>query len=241
MDSSGLTKRSKRPSILGSSVGKKAITGLTGLALVGFVIGHLVGNLTLFLGPDAFNGYAHFLESLGHGFGIYIAEAGLIALFLAHIVSAVSVAVVDKRNARAVGYRYSRDAKGKSRKTLASKTMIYTGTLILIFVVVHIRLFKYGRHDVGPDGVKNLYKTVVTEFQNPYFMVATVIAMILLGFHIRHGFWSAFQSLGLSNDRYIDVLIRIGIALAVMLTLGFSALAVVLFLWGNPSAAVGGH
>ena len=154
-------------SIAWSSVGKKVIMGLTGLALFLFVCVHLIGNLTLFIGPDAFNNYAHFLEHLLHGWLIYAMEIGIVALFLFHVVSAISVAWNDKRAARQVGYRYSQNAGGKSRKTLSSRSMIYTGILLLIFVIAHIWLFKFGDHEIYGEGKKNLYKTVVTAFKNP--------------------------------------------------------------------------
>ena len=113
-----------------SSVGKKMITGLTGLMLVGFVAVHLLGNLTLFI-PDrghAFNAYAYFLEHAVHGWLILAFEAGLLAVFGFHIVAAVTVAWTDKRRARPVGYALVRNAGGKSRKGLPSTSMIVTGS-----------------------------------------------------------------------------------------------------------------
>ncbi len=218
-----------------SSVGKKVITGLTGFSLIGFVIVHLIGNLTLFIGPHAFNDYAHFLETALHGWLIYAFEIGIFLIFVFHIVSAVTVAWTDKRNARKQGYKYNRDAGGKSRKTWASRTMIYTGALLAIFVIGHIYLFKFGNHEVDAHGVKNLYKTVVTIFQGVGFSAFTVVAMILLGFHLRHGMWSAFQSLGWANDKYLPLLVRIALVASILLAIGFIALPVYLFLFGDPN------
>jgi len=232
---------------LWSSVGKKVITGLTGLALIGFIIAHLVGNLTLFIGPHAFNSYAHFLETMAHGWLIYGMEAGLFLVFVFHIVAAVTVAWADKRKGREVGYKYAKNAGGKSRKSLSSITMIYTGTIILFFVIAHIFLFKFNGgapHEVDREGVKNLYKVVVTAFKGPGFTVFTVIAMVMLGFHLRHGFWSAFQSLGLSNDRYLPLLVNVARVLAILLALGFVAIPLFLYLTGDPNAVQamsGGH
>jgi succinate dehydrogenase / fumarate reductase cytochrome b subunit len=220
-----------------SSVGKKVITGLTGFFLIGFVVVHLIGNLTLFIGPDAFNHYAHFLETALHGWLIYGFEIGMFLIFVFHIVSAFTVAWTDKRKARQQGYKYSRDAGGKSRKT-----MIYTGALLLVFVIGHIYLFKFGNHEIGSDGVKNLYKTVVTVFKGIGFTAFTVFAMILLGFHLRHGIWSAFQSLGWANDRYLPVLVRLALVAAVLLAVGFILIPVCLFLFGDPNLVQpGGH
>ncbi len=217
-----------------SSVGKKVITGLTGFCLIGFVAVHLLGNLTLFLGPHAFNDYAHFLETALHGWLIYAFEIGIFLIFGFHIVSAFTVAWTDKRKARKQGYKYSRNAGGKSRKTWASQTMIYTGALLLFFVISHIYLFKFGNHDVDAHGVKNLYKTVVLVFKGIGFTVFTVVVMTLLGFHLRHGFWSAFQSLGWANDKYLPILVRIAFVVAVLLAIAFIVIPVYLFLFGDP-------
>jgi succinate dehydrogenase cytochrome b subunit len=230
-------------SIAWSSVGKKVITGLTGLALFGFVVVHLIGNFTLFIGPGPFNDYAHFLETAVHGWLIYAFEAVLIPIFLFHIISAFVVAWTDKRAARETGYKTLKNAGGKSRKSLSSITMIYTGALILVFVIGHIFLFKFADHEVGADGVKNLYKTVVTTFKGVGFTAFTVVAMILLGFHLRHGFWSAFQSLGLANDKYLPILEKLALVFAILLAVGFILIPIILFLTGDPNAVAGpgGH
>ncbi len=157
------------------------------------------------------------------------------------MISAITVAWTDKRKARQQGYKYNANAGGKSRKTLASRTMIYSGAIILVFVIGHIYLFKFGNHDVDQHGVKNLYKTVATVFKGPAFTIFTVVAMILLGLHLRHGSWSAFQSLGLANDRYLPVLVRVALVFAVLLAIGFIVLPVYLFLFGDPNAMPGGH
>lgn len=228
-----------------SSVGKKVITGLTGFCLIGFVAVHLLGNFTLFLGPHAFNSYAHFLETALHGWLIYAFEVGIFLIFIFHIVSAVTVAWTDKRKARQQGYKYSKDAGGKSRKTLASRTMIYSGAILLVFVVGHIYLFKFGNHEIDANGVKNLYKTVVTVFKGLGFTIFTVVAMVLLGFHLRHGFWSAFQSLGWANDKYLPLLVRTALVVAVLMAIAFIAIPIYLYFFGDPNlvqaATTGGH
>ncbi len=230
-------------SIAWSSVGKKVITGLTGLALFGFVGVHLIGNFTLFLGPGAFNGYAHFLETAVHGWLIYAFEAALIPIFLFHIISAFTVAWTDRRAARKVGYKSLKDAGGKSRKTFSSVTMIYTGVLISVFVIGHIFLFKFADHELLDGGVKNLYKVVVTTFKSIGFTAFTTIVMIMLGFHLRHGFWSAFQSLGWANDKYLPVLEKLALVFSILLTIGFVIIPIYLFLSGDPTAVAGpgGH
>jgi succinate dehydrogenase / fumarate reductase cytochrome b subunit len=227
-------------SVAWSSVGKKVITGLTGFFLLGFVVAHLLGNLTLLLGPGPFNDYAHLLENLGHGWLVIFMEVGLIAVFLFHIVAGVTVAVRDKAAARRSRYKYAANAGGRSRKTLASRTMIVSGAVLLFFVIVHVRLFKYGHHEVDAHGVKNLYKTVVEGFRDPAFAVLTVVSMIVLAFHLRHGFWSAFQSLGWTRDSSLPMLTRLAVVVAVILSAGFLVIAVAAFTTLDPNA-VGGH
>lgn len=233
-------------SIAWSSVGKKVITGLTGFALIGFVLVHLIGNLTLFLGPGPFNEYAHFLETAAHGWLIYAFEIAIILIFFFHMISAITVAWTDKRNARETGYKFGKDAGGKSRKTLSSVSMIYTGILLFVFVVMHIFIFKFNSgnvHEVDAHGVKNLYKVVVTAFKDPVFTIFTVVVMILLGLHLRHGFWSAFQSMGWANDKYLPLLEKIALVFAILMAVGFLLLPVILFLSGDPNAVAGpgGH
>lgn len=233
-------------SIAWSSVGKKVITGLTGFALMGFVVVHLLGNFTLFIGPGAFNAYAHFLETAVHGWLIYAFEAFMIVIFMFHMISAFTVAWTDKRNARETGYKFGKNAGGKSRKTFSSVSMIYTGALLIVFVIGHIFMFKFNSgngHEIGPDGVKNLYKVVVTAFKDPIFTIFTVVVMIMLGFHLRHGFWSAFQSLGWANDKYLPILEKIALVFAILMAVGFIIIPIILFLSGDPSAVAGpgGH
>jgi len=231
-----------------SSVGKKVITGLTGFLLMGFVIVHLIGNLTLlFPTSGPFNHYAHFLETMLHGWLIYVFEVGLLLMFAFHIIAAVTVALTDKMAARKVGYKYARNAGGKSRKTLSSRSMIITGIILGVFVISHIWLFKFagGNHHetVTVDGVvmKNLYKTVVGTFKGLPFTVFTVVSMVLLGLHLRHGAWSAFQSLGWANNRYLPLLTRIAAVFAVVMAVGFIAIPVILYFNGDPNAMSGGH
>lgn len=221
-------------SIVWSSVGKKFITGVTGLALIGFVTVHLIGNLTLFIpdGGHAFNAYAHFLEHAAHGWLIYAFEAGLILIFLAHMISAVTVAWTDKRSARPRGYAMQKNAGGKSRKTLSSTSMILTGLLLIVFVVLHVKMFKYADHPmVTYDGtqMKDLFAVVVDAFKTPWITFGYVGVMILLGLHLRHGAWSAFQSLGWSSDRHMPLLQGVSVVLSVAMALGFLVLPLYIY------------
>jgi succinate dehydrogenase / fumarate reductase cytochrome b subunit len=232
-----------------SSVGKKFLTGLTGLALFGFVIVHLLGNLTLLIGPDSFNGYAHFLEHLLHGWLIIAFEIGLVAFLLFHIVAGVTVALIDKSRARPVKYKVLRTAGGTSRKTLSSRSMIITGIVLGVFVVWHVNMFKFGDHaeytNVSGTTLKDLYTLVVLSFKNIWILAGYLAVMILLGFHLRHGIWSAFQSLGWSSEKVLPFLEGVALVLAVLLAIGFLFLPLYIHVFVDPSAAqaamVGGH
>jgi len=219
--------------------------GFTGLVWTGFAVGHLTGNLLLFAGREAFNTYAHFLESLGHGVAIYLVEAALALVLLIHVWNGLTIVFGDKARARNKGYEVSGNAGGRSRKTLASQNMIWTGLTILGFLVLHIATFKYA---VGGefqdytlhDGtvVKDLYQLVVWRFsQAPYVGIYTVV-MCLLGMHLKHGVWSAFQSLGLLNKKTLPVAVTLATLLAVLLTVGFLALPTTIYLF-NPMFAEG--
>jgi succinate dehydrogenase / fumarate reductase cytochrome b subunit len=178
---------------------------------------------------------------------IYAFEAFLFVIFIFHMVSAMTVAWTDKRKGRETGYKYAKDAGGKSRKTFASKTMVYSGPIILLFVIGHIFLFKFNGgnpHETDAAGVKDLYKVVVLAFKGPGFAIFTVVSMILLGLHLRHGFWSAFQSLGWANDKYLPLLVNVARVFAIVLAIGFIIIPVYLYLSGDPNAlqtTSGGH
>ncbi len=226
-----------------SSIGKKLISGATGLGLFVFVCAHLVGNLTIFI-PDhghAFNAYAHFLETLIHGWFLIAFEIGLLLFFGLHIVTGIQVALLDKGKARPIGYRKRGDAGGASRKTFSSRTMIVTGIALGIFVPLHVWMFKFGDAAMIPthgDGqMRDVYGLVVAAFKQPLITFGYVAAMILLGFHLRHGFWSAFQSLGWNNQRWLPCLYGAGAVFAVALALGFLILPLYIFFLVDPGAA----
>jgi succinate dehydrogenase / fumarate reductase cytochrome b subunit len=224
----------------GSSVGKKVLVAITGLMLFGFVIVHLVGNLTLFIpdGGEAFNQYAHFLETLIHGWLIIGFEIGLIAITIVHVVYAIIVALVDKERARPDKYAMIRNAGGKSHKSLASRFMIITGPIILIFAILHVRMFKFAPElqNTAHGEIKDLYGVVDRAFSVPWIVAAYMIVMVLLGTHLWHGVWSALQSLGLNSDRHIKLLTRLSMLAGVVLGIGFLVLPLYMYFTGP-----GGH
>ncbi len=218
-------------SSLWSSVGKKAMMGLTGLLMIGFLVEHLIGNMLLvFAEPATFNRYAHVLTSMG---GVLIvAEWILIIILAAHVVSAISVSL-GKMRARPEGYKKKASAGPPSRKSVSSMTMIYTGIVLFIFLILHLNTFKYGPHySTVVDGVemRDLYKLVYEVFAQPGYTVGYVVIMTLLGFHLRHGFWSAFQSLGLNHPNYHKTLNTLGIFVALLLAFGFIGIPIWIYL-----------
>ena len=187
---------------LNSQVGRKIMTGITGIGLMLFLIGHLVGNLTIFGSASAFNTYTHKLESLG--FLLYVIEAGLAFFFLYHTFLGVSI-WWNKRKARPDKYNTYKTRGGASHQSFASRSMIYTGSIILIFLVVHIWSFKFGETEMITleDGthIKDLRSLVINSFLNPIitFLYVFVLALVIL--HLSHGFWSAFTSLGMKHGK----------------------------------------
>ncbi|MCH7677656.1 succinate dehydrogenase cytochrome b subunit [candidate division KSB1 bacterium] len=218
---------------IGSSVGKKFLMALTGLAMVIFLLEHLSGNLLLFSkNPDPYNEYADFL--LSFGWLIIVAELGLIAILLFHMVSAISISI-GKKKARPVAYAKTGNAGEPSKKTFSSKTMIWTGLLIFAFIAIHLKTFKFGpNYSSTVDGVemRDLHTLVWEVFQNPIYVVWYVGALIFLGFHLRHGFWSAFQSLGVHHPRYTPVIYSVGILVAIIISVGFLGIPLWIYFTG---------
>ncbi len=218
-----------------SSVIKKLLTGITGLSLVMFLIAHLIGNLTLFAGPEVFNAYAQFLHHFMHGMFIRFAEVGLLGMFLLHIWSAVSVQM-SKRRARPARYAVEADAGGASKKSFHSLNMLVSGGIILLFVLVHLNHFKYADHDATmrlSSGVEvnNVYQLVVGSFQANFgYVLFYMLAMGVLCSHLMHGIWSAFQSIGFTRPSTLPYLNLIGMAIAIAISVGFFLLPLLIFM-----------
>ncbi len=187
--------------LFSSSIGTKIAIALTGLGLLGFLVLHLAGNLLIFAGPAAFNEYS---EKLIRNPLLIPAELGLLAILLVHVYKAVRMWVGNRR-ARPTGYYDKRWAGHTSRKSVASSTMILTGLVTFVFVVLHLKTFKYGAHyQVAGSETRDLHRLVVEVFTQPAYMMFYVVCMALIGLHLRHGISSAFQtpqSLNACGDR----------------------------------------
>jgi succinate dehydrogenase / fumarate reductase cytochrome b subunit len=213
---------------LSTSVGSKFLVALTGLSLVGFLIVHLAGNLLVLLGPDHFNEYAHALISNPL---VIPAELGLIGLLLLHIFKALRHVMLG-RTARPQSYTKKTWAGGPSRKSWASTTMAISGIILLIFIISHIATFKYGPVYMVPEtSMRDLYTLVAEVFQSPGMVIFYVVAMGVIGMHLRHGVSSAFQSLGLMTPGWTPTLLSVGLGLAVILAAGFALIPVWVYLF----------
>jgi succinate dehydrogenase / fumarate reductase cytochrome b subunit len=210
--------------ILSSSVGTKLLIGLTGLGLFVYMVLHVAGNVIIFFGREAFNEYSHALISNPL---IVPIEIGLLLVFLLHIYQTVTMWMKNKA-ARPIAYEKKELAGHTSRKSLASSTMIASGLIILVFVIVHVKQFKFGTFYLaaGSDSIRDLYRTEVEVFRNPLWVVFYVLGTLLVGLHLRHGISSAFQSLGLDHPRYTRRLVWWGIALAVVIAGGLGVIPI---------------
>lgn len=186
----------REATFFGSSIGKKVVMAATGLVLFGFVVGHMIGNLQVFLGPKALNEYSEFLRHFLHGQGLWIARVGLLVGVALHIWAATSL-TLSNWSARPVGYRQWQARES----TYASRTMVWSGPILAAFVIYHLAHLTTGtahpRFVVG-----DVYRNVVVGFQNPFVSAFYILAMLALGLHMYHGIWSMLQSLGLSHERW---------------------------------------
>ena len=214
---------------LSSSVGTKILVALTGLGFAAFLVTHLAANLLVLVDPQGYNEYSHKLISNPL---IYIAEAGLVVLFLVHAFKAVFV-TLRNRDARGGGYAVKKRAGHTSRKSFASTTMIVTGIWLLLFIVIHLKTFKFGPwYDV--DGMRDLSRLVHEVYREPLHVAFYVLSMVVVGLHLSHGLSSAFQSMGIEHPRYNGFIRGAGLAIAIVMALGFALIPAVIYFGGRP-------
>ena len=215
-------------SYLNSSIGKKQIVAVTGLVLILFVIGHLLGNLWIYTGPEAFNDYAKKLASLRPA--LTVAEAVLFIIFLIHLY-VTALLVLENLRARSQGYAMVRN---KGERSFASRLMSYTGTIILAFVIWHIMDFTFSDH-LGPRSMINgksygLYGVVYNSFTNPVHSFLYILAVIAVGMHLDHGVQSFCQTFGFNHPKYTPMLLGFSRWFAIVVTIGYSSIPIYIFL-----------
>ena len=212
-----------------SSIGKKQIVAVTGLLLILFVVGHLAGNLLIYLGPEAFNKYADKLKHLRPG--LYLVEVGLLIIFIIHMWL---TAVIVIENYQARGTRYS-VSQAVGKRSLATRLMPYTGTTVIVFVIWHLLDFTFVDHS-GPlsvlaDGLSyGLYGVVYNAFSDPLHSMFYVIAMFALGLHLSHGIQSFAQTFGFNHPNYTPVVKTVSGGLGFFIAVAFSSIPVYILL-----------
>ncbi|MEU3463142.1 succinate dehydrogenase cytochrome b subunit [Streptomyces sp. NPDC006733] len=222
------TRTERRPSpaaaLWRSTVGKKAVMAVTGVAMLLYLVAHMLGNLKIFFGSADFNGYAGWLRTIGepvlhHGWFLWLVRAGLLAAVVLHGVAAYQLSRLD-RAARPAKYVHRRQ-----RASYATRTMRWGGVILALFIVWHI--LDLTTLTVNPRGqAHHPYENIVADFRNWYADVFYIVAMLALGLHIRHGFWSAAQTLGAADARRTRALKAVANVLALVLTCGFIAVPI---------------
>ena len=198
---------------LWSSVGRKLLMAVTGLCFCIFLMGHLLGNLTIYAGNEAFNAYAQRLHALGPL--LTLAELGLLLFAIIHVATGLSLFY---QNFKARPTRYKIQKRGGGR-TIGSATMPYTGILLLGFIVLHLLNFHFV--DKSQTTIAHI---VTSAFSNPLYVIGYVAAMIVAALHVRHGFWSAFQTLGANHPKYMPAIMGLSIVLGLIVGFGFGLL-----------------
>lgn len=200
----------------GSLVGKKVVMAVTGLILFLFVVGHLLGNLQIFEGPERLNAYSAFLKKTGEL--LWVVRLVLVVSLILHIVASVQVSLASKR-ARPVGYA----VKKSIETSYAARTMIWSGPLIFLYVVYHLAMFTF--LTTGPGySPTDVYRNEVLAFKVPAISAFYVVAIIFLGLHLYHGAWSMLHTLGVSNPGYRVLRRTVAPAVAIAITAGYIAI-----------------
>ncbi|MEU0083428.1 succinate dehydrogenase [Streptomyces sp. NPDC006274] len=208
-----------------STVGKKTVMAVSGLIMLGYLVAHVMGNLKIFFGPDEFNAYGHWLRTMGapllhHSWALWIVRVVLLAAVVAHAVSAYQLS---RRDIRARPTAYVHKRRGAS---YATRTMRWGGVILALFIVWHVLDLTTGTVHPGGFEEGRPYQNVVDTFSTWYGNVIYVVAMLAVGLHVRHGFWSAAQTLGAGDARRDRALKAVAGGLALALTAGFVSVPV---------------
>lgn len=216
---------------LNSTLGRKLLMALTGLFLIIFLIGHVAGNTLLFKndGGQAFNEYAKFMTTNQI---VQVLSLLTYISILGHVVFSILLTIRNKK-ARPIGYA---ERKASTNSSWSSRNMGVLGTIILVFLVVHLQGFWYEMHwgdlpyvTYNGEEYKDLYSIVVFAFQELWFVLFYVVAMVFLGFHLAHGFASAFQSLGLRHSKYTPAIKTLGLLFSIVVPALFAAMPIYIY------------
>ncbi len=206
---------------LSTSVGKKQLMAVTGFLFLLFLATHLLGNLSVYGGSGAFVSYAEHLHALGK-----ILVAAEIIMLIALVIHVSTAVILFFQNRAARPVKYAVDKSGGGR-TISSQLMPYTGLLVLGFIGVHLVTFS---HHIVDQTTRNIFQIAVAVFSQPVYLVIFLASMIILGFHVRHGLWSAFQTVGASHPKYMPFIQKLSIVFAFIVAIGFGSLPIVILL-----------
>ena len=204
------------PRFYNSSLGKKVVMAATGVILFGFIIGHLIGNLQIFAGPDVLDSYARFLKERPEV--IWTVRVILLASVGLHILAATQL-TIRNRSARPIAYRLHK----YDEASYAARTMVWSGLTIGLFVIYHLLHFTVGTvHPSQPDfHAEAVYANVVSGFQQWPVALFYIVAVLSLGLHIAHGVWSMFQSIGLNHPKYEPLIQRSAVVFGSLIVAGY--------------------
>ncbi|MFE4369378.1 succinate dehydrogenase [Streptomyces sp. NPDC056835] len=209
----------------GSTIGKKTVMAVSGLIMLGYLVAHMLGNLKIFFGPPEFNGYAHWLRTMGepilhYEWALWIVRVVLVVAVVLHAVCAYQL------SRRDLAARPSKYVHKRARAGYATRTMRWGGIILGLFIVWHILDLTTGTVHPGGFQAGHPYQNVVDTFSTWYGNVIYIAAVLALGLHVQHGFWSAAQTLGVGNATRERVLKGTANLLALALTAGFIAVPV---------------
>jgi len=203
-----------------SSIGKKIVMAITGLALCGFLVMHLGGNLLLYVGAEHYNHYAHTLHA--QAILLWIAELGLLVLFVAHIWLAFSTKFEnDAARPTAYAVKQTKMEEGPLAAP-ASSTMFITGIVVLLFLILHLWDFKFEHFSNQFENLTPYVKARVL-LRSGLTFVVYIVGSLFLGYHVLHGFQSAFQTLGINHPKYTPAIRFLSVAFGIVVALGFAS------------------
>jgi succinate dehydrogenase / fumarate reductase cytochrome b subunit len=201
-----------------SSIGKKTVMAITGLIFCSFLMAHLIGNATIYLGKGSFISYSEHLHA--YGLALNALEWGLVVCALLHIFFATLLYFQNLR-ARPIGYVMKKGAGGQ---TISSRIVPYTGLYILVFVIIHLLRFTFRDREA-----QTIFDVVAGTFQDPLYVIFYIFSVVVVAFHVKHGLWSAFQTIGANHSKYMPAIK--GISLLFSLLVGVSLGSIPLFIF----------
>ena len=216
-----------RRGVLSSSVGTKLLIGVTGFLLFLYLLIHIGGNALIVFGPAVFNNYAYVMEQKNPA--LPLIELALLAVFLIHVYKTVRMFHTNQ-SARPVRYAMKKPAGAPSRKTLSSTTMIVSGLWLLVFIVIHVKAFRFSPEYDWPGGGRDLYRQEMENLSNPLIVLFYILSMTVVGSHLYHGIASAMQSLGLDHPTWTPRVLVAGKVFAVIVAVGFMTIAAWVYL-----------